>query len=277
MATPTQNVGARSGTAASDLYNQQRSATAQTIADILAQGDALKGGLTSSAGGGYYTGGSPGYTVDNRGAVNASYNTIRGDVGNVFGQAVAAVNAQNPQIQADAANRQNMISALLASQNQAASAAGAQQLSDQQLAAQRMGLAVTPQTSRANATANVLAAYRGAGAGLQKNYFGALGKFALDRNQAAAGAFSYANDEQQKKIEQARQAALAKAFYFVPGSRGRYVKNSSTAQGKADKKTISAITKEQKAITSAQNKDTAQRAKDASIRQNAVQANRRLT
>lgn len=277
MATPTQNVGARSGTAASDLYNQQRSATAQTIADILAQGDALKGDLTSGLGGGYYVGGSPGYSVDNRGAVNSSYNTIRSDVGNVFGQAVAAVNAQAPQIQADTANRQNMIAALLASQNQAAQQAGAQQLSDQQSAAARMGLAVTPQTSRANASAAALGAYRGAGAGLQKDYFGSLGKFALDRNSAAASAFSHANDEQQQKIEQARQAALAKAVYFVSGSKGRYVRNSSSAQGKADKKTISAITREQKAITSSQKKDSAQRAKDASIRQNAVQANRRLT
>lgn len=281
MATPTQVPGARSGAAASDLYNAQRATTAQTIAGILAEGDALKGNLTAGLGSpatGYYTGGSPGYTVDNRGAVNGSYNTIRDDVQNVFGQAVGAINAQEPQIQADAAGRQNMVAALLSAQNAAAQQAGAQQLADQQSAAARMGLAVTPQMQRSNASSAALGQYRGAGAGAQKDYFGAMGGFATSRNKSQAGAFAYANGEQQKKIEQARQAALAKAVYFVPGSKGKFVRTGGgSAATKADKKTIAAITKEQKAITSAQSKDEAQRLKDPSIRQNAIQANRRLT
>lgn len=280
MATPTQVPGARSGAAASDLYNQQRATTAQTIAGILAEGDALKGQLGGSAGsggGGYYVGGSPGYTVDNRGAVNGNYDTIRGDVANVFSQAIGAINAQAPQIAADAANRQNMVASLLSAQNSAAVQAGAKQLADQQSAAARMGLAVTPQMQRANSSAAALGQYRGAGAGAQKDYFGAMGGFATSRNKSQAGAFEYANSEQQKKIEAARQAALAKAVYFVPGSKGKFVRTGGSGSQKADKKTIAAITKEQKAITSAQSKDEAQRLKDPTIRQNAIQANRRLT
>lgn len=280
MATPTQNVGARSGAAASDLYNQQRSATAQTIADILAQGDALKGELGAvpgTRGGGYYVGGTPGYTVDNRGAVNGSYNTIRDDVGNVFGQAVASINAQAPQILADATGRQNFITGLLDDQINRAKAASAQQLGDQQSAAARMGLAVTPQMQRANSSAAAIGNYRSATGNAQRDYFGALGKFAVDRNGRQAGAFQYANEQQQQKIEQARQAALAKAVYWVPGSKGKFVRTGGTPGQKADKKTIAAITKEQKAITGAVKKDEAQRAKDPTIRQNAIQANRRLT
>ena len=96
-------VSQRSTADASALANAQQQATADTIAAILAQGDALKGELNGRIAGGsqgYYEGGSPGYWVDNSGAVNSQYNGIRDDTNNVYGQAIAAILAQNPAIQA---------------------------------------------------------------------------------------------------------------------------------------------------------------------------------
>lgn len=265
---------------AQNLYNAQQKQTSQTIADIIAQGDALKGEASARLGGGtqgYYSGGTPGYYVDNSGAVNGQYNTIRDDVSNVFAQAVAAIQAQAPFIQSQAAGRGDALMGLAQRQGTDASAASAQQLSDQQLAAQRMGIDAAPQTSRAGNIAAALSQYRNQGAGAQKQYFSAIGQTALGRNDAQAAAFAHTNEEQQKQIEAARQAALAKASYWVPGSRGKFVSTYGSADKKSDKKLISSITKEQKAITKAQQSDAAQRAKDPSIRQSAVQANRRLT
>lgn len=265
---------------ASNLYNDQQKATAQTIADILAQGDALKGdaqGRISGGSQGYYTGGTSGGYVDNRPQVNQQYDVIRGDVANLFGQAVGAIQAQAPQIQQDAQGRLNLIGSALYSQGEAARQQQINQQGDQVLAAQRLGIAADPQMQRSNSTAAALTNYRNGGADAQKGYFTALRGTALGRNQAQADAFAHAGDEQAQAIERARQQALADAYYWVGGSRGRYVSTYGSADKKADRSLISAITKEQKSIASDQKKEAAQRAKDPSIRQSAVQANRRLT
>jgi hypothetical protein len=270
---------AQSTQQASNLYNAQQSATAQTIADILAQGDALKGDAAGRIAGGtqgFYSGGTPGYTVDNRGAVNGQYNTIRDDVTNVFDQAVGAIKGQAPQINTDFQNKINLIAQIAAQQNAAASQQSAQQLSDQQSAAARMGIDAAPQTGRASNIAGALGLARNAGADAQKGYFGAMKGFALSRNTSQADAFGYANSQQQQKIEAARQAALAKAVYWVPGSRGKFTATYGSADKKADRSLISGITKTQKAITASSKSEAAQRAKDPTIRQSAVQANRRL-
>jgi hypothetical protein len=265
---------------AANLYNDQLSTTAQTIADILAQGDALKGEAQGRIAGGtqgYYTGGTPGYMVDNRGAVNGQYNGLRDDVANLFGQAISQITAREPQIRNDAQGRIDLINNLVGDQNRAAQGAAAQQLSDQQRAAAAMGIDAAPQTARAPGTAAALTNYRNAGAAAQKNYFGAIRDVAVGRNQAQADAFGYTRDQRQQAIEAARQQALAKAVYWVPGSRGKFVATYGSADKKADRSLISQISKEQKAITKSAADEAKQRAKDPSIRQSAIQANRRLT
>lgn len=266
---------------AAKLYGQQRGATNSMIDDLLAEGDALKAdaqGRIAGGSQGYYAGGTPGYYVDNTAAVNQQANLVRDQVANLFAQAIASINAQEPQIQRDAAGRQQTMNKLLVQQSAAASAAGAKQVADQQRAAEAMGLGgvAAPQTARTNDTANALNHNRRDQLGLQGNYFKTMGDFAVGRNRAQAGAFKYSNDEQQKEIEKARQQALANAVYWVPGSRGKYVSTYGSAGKKADRSLISGITKEQKAVTKARNADTKARSSDPSIRQGAIQANRRL-
>ncbi len=271
-----QTPGSMSSSSASDLYNAQRATTGQTIADILAQGDALKGSLGAGGYSSIYSGGTPGHYVDNTGAVNAQYNGIRDDTGHLYDMATQQILAQAPQIQSDAGARINLLTSLGAQGNASAAGRAIQQQGDQSNWITALGLNATPQMQRATGIANALQNSRDAFSKLNSDYFGALRDVALSRNQAQAGAFTDANKQQQAKIEAARQAALAKAIYYVGGSRGHLV-SSASSQKAADKKLASSITKEQKAITSAQKKDDAQRAKDPTIRQQAIQANRRLT
>lgn len=260
---------------ASDLYNRQQAATAQTIADLLAQGDALKAGATGPYSS-VYEGGSPGYYWDNSGAVNSQYNTIAGDVGNVFGQAVGLVRGQAPAIQKATDARVADMSKIIGGAAQAAGQRGIGQIADQKNAAAAMGIDAAPQTARAGNLAQALNLNQDLFGRVNNNYQKTMGQYALQRNEAQAGAFAHANDEQQKAIQAARAEALANAKVWVPGSRGRLV-SSASSQKKADKQLTSAVNKQEKAIVSAQKKDAAQRAKDASIRSSAVQANRRLT
>jgi hypothetical protein len=260
---------------ASDLYNRQQAATGQMIADLLAQGDALKAG----AQGGHssvYEGGSPGYYWDNSPAVNAQYDTIKNDVNNLFGQATGIIRGQAAGIQQGTDSRVADLSKIISAAGVAAGQRGTQNIADQNNAAAAMGISAAPQNARAGGLANAIGSYRGSFGALNNNFTKDVGKIALQRNEAQAGAFDYANQQQQNQIQAARARALADAQIWVPGSRGRLVSSGSKANA-ADRKLVSAINKEQKAIRSAQSKDAAQRAKDPSIRSSAVQANRRLT
>lgn len=272
--------GARSGTAASDLYGAQQAATANTIAQILAQGDALKGSLGGGGGGGgggTYVGGTPGYYWDNSKAVNGQYNVIRDDVSNLFGQAVGLIRGQAPAIQNDAAARVAEINGLVASENTAAGARGQSQVGDQRAAATAMGIDAAPQTARAAGIAQALGNYRNTFGSANAKYFNTRKDVALARNESTAGGFKYANDQEQKAIQAARVKALSTAKKWVPGSRGHKVGGSSGSSAKADKKLITAINKQQKLLVTARDQELAQRAKDPEIRKSAVQANRRLT
>lgn len=267
--------GARSGTAASDLYNAQQRGTANTIAQILAQGDALKGSVGGGGGGGGYVGGSPGYYWDNSGAVNAQYNVIRDDVSNLFGQAMGLVRGQAPAIQNDAAARVADINGLIAGQGAAASQRAQSQVGDQQSAAAAMGIDAAPQTARAAGIAQALGNYRTTFGDANTKYFNTRKDVALARNEATAGGFQFANDQEQNAIQAARVKALSTAKKWVPGSRGHKVGGGSSKA--ADKKLVTAINKQQKLLVTARDQELAQRAKDPEIRKSAVQANRRLT
>lgn len=273
--------GARSGTAASDLYGAQQAATANTIAQILAQGDALKGSLGGGGGGGgggTYVGGTPGYYWDNSKAVNGQYNVIRDDVSNLFGQAIGLVRGQAPAIQNDAAARVAEINGLVAGENAAASARGQSQIGAQQSAAAAMGIDAAPQTARAQGIAQALGNYRNTFGDVNAKYFNTRKDVALARNESTAGGFQYANDQEQNAIQAARVKALATAKKWVPGSRGHRVGGGGGGgSAKADKKLITAINKQQKLLVTARDQEIAQRAKDPEIRKSAVQANRRLT
>lgn len=266
---------------ASDLANDQQAATAQTIAGLLAAGDALKGdaqGRVNGGSQGYYTGGSGGYMVDNSPQVNAQANQIAAEIANIYGQAQDQIKAQAGGIVSAGNARVTQQRDDVNNSAYTQMLAGRQQVSDQQNALGSFGLSGIGGTSTGRATAaqNALGGYRDAFGKLNGDYFGNQVGFDLSRNASQADAFRNANVEQQKAIEAARQAALANATYWVPGSKGRYVSTYGSAGKKSDRSLISAIGKEQKAITSAAAAEAKQRSKDPRIRQGQVQANRRL-
>jgi hypothetical protein len=265
---------------AASLYDAQRNATHQTIADILAAGDDLRAELSTGSKGsstGYYEGGSPGYYWDNSPAVNAQYDVIRNDTANLYGQATGLINGQAAGIGQGYDKKINDLTGILGPEGTAANQAAQQQIGDQQRAAAAMGISAAPQTARAQGTANLIRDNRNAFGLLNMNFLNAKRGIDLSRNASQAAAFTNANTQHQAAIQAARIKALASAKVWVPGSKGRYVQTSYTPGVKADKKTAAAIAKEQKALATSTAKEDAQRNKDSSLRQSAIQANRRLT
>lgn len=175
-----------------------------------------------------YEGGSPGYMVDNRGAVNAQYNGTRDDANNVYDQAAAAIGRSNANIGGDydaaaaqdAANRQARTAAL---QQLVAGQQG-----DESDWAARMGFAPSVgnsagATARSNDLLKTLGLNQQNLTSANQGYFGTTKGNALARGQAQVDASNWARKQLQDEIEQARQKALANAVYYVAGSRGRKV------------------------------------------------------
>ena len=176
-----------------------------------------------------YVGGTPGYTVDNTPQVNAQYNGMRDDANNVYDQAAAAIGLANkniPQAYTQAASQE---AANRAARSKALQSMVLGDRDNEADWAARMGFSRDVGTSQA-ATGRTtdllrtLLANNSALAGAGNAYYNSTKNTAVARGQAAVNASNFARDQLEKQIEAARQAALAKAIYYVAGSKGKKVK-----------------------------------------------------
>lgn len=167
--------------------------------------------------------GSPGYAVDNSPAINAQYNQIVGDTQNVYGQAIADVNARNPvisaQTNADKA-AQNAVA-----QNSMAEAQNTQNSQAADVAAfmQKLGLSPTAnpaQTQRTTAVQSLLGKNARGNNDAWANFLGKTGDNAELRNSLAASSFQGQLGDRTAQINAARAKALANAITYVGGSGG---------------------------------------------------------
>lgn len=173
--------------------------------------------------------GTAGYTVSaapQRAALTSAYNQAEADRSNVYGQAVANVNAREPGITQGYDNSIAAIQAQAAARDASTQGAASARNNDMAQAAARFGLTFMPTTKGlANSNADAQAAKYRTNADSWQGLLSSQKGTAIGNNQRTANAFTYSGTQAQAAL----QGLLTKA---IAGAQDKYVAGKAGSAGK---------------------------------------------